>query len=245
MYAHAFHRLGLKPDDETREVTIALRPSTPVPVRVVGPDGRPTPGVEAISRVILQPTWIAWHWWRPYYRGEVLPDGHFTVHGLAEDVEVPVYFLDDRHRWGATARLSGRSGAKGPVTVRLEPFGAARARLVDRSGRPVPRSRDGAASVTLVVTQGPRRDSQEKGDQERLAADEYVVSRFDRTHHLNGPVSDEEGGLTLPELIPGATYRLYDDTLVESSGPRLRREFAVKSGETLDLGDVRLEQPGP
>jgi RNA polymerase sigma factor (sigma-70 family) len=242
-YSHAFHRLELEPGDESREVTIALRPSAPVSVRVVGPDGRPARDAVAISRVILQPTWIAWHWWRSYYHGAVQRDGHFAVHGLADDTEVPVYFLDARHKLGATARLSGRAGASGPVTVRLEPFGAARARLVDPDGKPVPRSREGAASATLVVTPGPSPDSQDRADLDRLSADEDILSRIDPTRDKKGPVSDDQGRLTIPGLIPGATYRLYDNTMGQGVGPRLRREFAVKPGETLDLGDVLIAKP--
>ncbi len=242
MYAHAFHRLELETGDDSQDVTIALRPSTPVPIRVLEPDGRPARDAVVISRVILQPTMIAWHPWRPYYHG-TLRDGHFAVHGLADDAEVPVYFLDARHSLGATARLSGRSGANGPVTVRLEPFGAARARLVDPVGRPVPRSRDGAASATLVVTPGPSADSQDKADQDRLAADEETVFRIDPVHHPKELASDERGVLTLPALIPGATYRIYDNTMGEGVGPRLRKEFTVKPGETADLGDILIEKP--
>jgi RNA polymerase sigma factor (sigma-70 family) len=241
-YAHAFHRLELEPDDDSRDVTIALWPSTPVPIRVVGPDDRPAQDAAVISRVILQPTWIAWFWWRSYYHGAVR-DGHFTVHGLADDAEVPVSFLDARHNLGATARLSGRSGANGPVTVRLEPFGAARARLVDLAGKPAPRSRDGSTITTLVVTPGPSLESEDRADQDRLAADEAVLARFDPIHHEKPPGSDDRGQLTVPSLIPGATYRIYDGTAGAPGSSSLRKEFTVRSGETVDLGDIRIERP--
>ena len=83
-------------------------------------------------------------------------DGHFAVHGLAADAEVPVYFLDAKHKLGATALLSGKSAADGPVTVRLQPCGTARARLVDPAGKPVARSRDtyGSHMTMMVVTPG-------------------------------------------------------------------------------------------
>ncbi len=49
----------------------------------------------------------------------------------------------------------------------------------------------------------------------------------------------------LPVLIPGATYRIYDFTTFVrgQAGPALRKEFTVKPGETLDLGDIRIEKP--
>jgi hypothetical protein len=241
-YSHAFERLELGPDDDSRDVTIALRPSKAVPVRVVGPDGLPAREVAVISRVILQPTMIAWHWWRPYYRGTVR-DGHFAVHGLADDAEVPVSFLDARHGLGATVRLSGRSGANGPVIVRLEPLGAARARLVDPAGRPIPGARAGSTITTMVVTPGPSLGSENRADMDRLAADEDRVGRFDPIHQEKGPVSDERGQLTVPALIPGAIYRIYDGTAGAAAWSRLRKEFTVKPGETVDLGDILLEQP--
>ncbi len=52
------------------------------------------------------------------------------------------------------------------------------------------------------------------------------------------------GRLTLPALIPGATYRIYDNTMGEDAAPRLRKEFTVKPGETLDLGDILIEKVG-
>jgi hypothetical protein len=244
LYAHAFQKLELKPGSASQDVAVALRPSPSVVCQVVAPDGRPVRDAVVISRVILQPTWIAWLVWRSSHRGAV-HDGQFAVHGLPPDALVPVYFLDAKHNLGAAAFLSGKSAAGGPVTVRLQPCGAARARLVDPAGKPVPRSRDGYGSqmTVMVVTPGPHRSSRDEADQRRLAADEDFVVRFDPVHYPKGLASDDQGELTLPALIPGATYRIYDGTMGEDAGPRLRREFTVKSGETLDLGDVLIESP--
>ena len=48
-----------------------------------------------------------------------------------------------------------------------------------------------------------------------------------------------------PALIPGATYRFIDDTMVVrgKTGPQVRKEFTVKPGETIDLGDILIEKP--
>jgi hypothetical protein len=245
LYAHAFHKLDLKPGSGSQEVAIALRPSAPVQAQVVGPDGRPVRDTLVISRVILQPTMIAWLFWRSYYHGAVR-DGHFAVHGLADDTEVPVYFLDVKRNLGATAFLSGKSAANGPVTVRLQPCGAARARLVDPAGNPVPRSRDrdGSHMTMMVVTPGPDPSSQDKADQDRLAADQDLLARlgFGPVHDPKSLVDDDKGELTVPALIPGATYRIYDGAMGAEAEPRLRKEFTVKPGETLDLGDVLIER---
>ena len=72
------------------------------------------------------------------------------------DAEVPVYFLDPKRKLGATVNLSGKSAAGGPVTVRLEPCGTAKARLVDPRGKPVAGYRD-PYLISMVVTPGPSR----------------------------------------------------------------------------------------
>ncbi len=70
---------------------------------------------------------------------------------------------------------------------------------------------------------------------------------LDRKHYWNGPLTDAEGRITLPDLIPGATYRIYDSSTmnVENLGVQVRKDFTVKPGETLDLGDIRIEKPNP
>ena len=47
-----------------------------------------------------------------------------------------------------------------------------------------------------------------------------------------------------PVLIPDADYRLYDfTTMNQPEGTKVRKEFVVKPGEDLDLGDVLIEGP--
>ena len=55
------------------------------------------------------------------------------------------------------------------------------------------------------------------------------------------PLTDAEGRVTLPALIPGALYRLLDRT--DPNGQQVRKDFTVKPGETLDLGDILIEKP--
>jgi hypothetical protein len=243
LYSHAFQRLELKPGSPSQEVAIALRPSRAVACQVVAPDGRPVDDAVVMSRVILQPTWIAWLIWRETHGGAV-HDGHFSVHGLARDTEVPVYFFDRKRNLGATAMLSGKMAELDPVRVRLEPCGTARARLVDSSGEPVAGSRDGNGShvTELVLTPGPHIMSQEKGDPREPAADLAEVTRIDPVHYAQGLASDERGELRLPALIPGARYRIYDTTMGREAGPRLRKEFTARAGETLELGDILIER---
>ncbi len=244
-YAHAFIPCDIKPGTEAREVNVVLRRTPTVKLRVIGPDDQPVQEAWMFSRIVRLSQPVPRRIWAGYYHGDVR-DGHCEIHGLPPDAEVPVHFLDVAHELGATVLLSGRSAADGPATVRLQPCGAARARLVDPAGKPVPRARDSRVSYTtmMVVTPGPHRVSRDRADQDRLAADQDSLARIDPVHYENGPVSDGQGRLALPALIPGATYRIYDTSARGVAGPRLRKEFTVKPGETLDLGDIVIGKIG-
>jgi hypothetical protein len=128
------------------------------------------------------------------------------------------------------------------MTVRLEPCGVAMARLVGPDGKPVTGQPRGV-SVTMVVTPGPPdRSAQVRAG--ALAADEDLLGRVDPVNHGNGWTADAQGRITWPALIPGATYRFFDNTTMRDPiGSQVRKEFTVKPGETLDLGDILIEKP--
>ena len=58
-------------------------------------------------------------------------------------------------------------------------------------------------------------------------------------------MTDAQGRISFPALIPGATYRISDYSTINDGKRtiRLRKEFTVKPGETLDLGDILIEKP--
>ena len=137
MYAHAYRLLDLKPGIDSQEVPVVLRRGATVTGQVVGPDGLPVREASIFSRVILDPrqnTSVTWA--TPQRHGRVR-NGRFEIHGLDPDTEVPVYFLEPKRKLGGAVNLSGKSSAGGPVTIRLEPCGAARARVVGPDGKPV------------------------------------------------------------------------------------------------------------
>jgi hypothetical protein len=192
-----------------------------------------------VSRLILMPSGAPWRSWQGEYQGHVR-NGRFELHGLAADPEVPVFFLEPKRKLGAMINLSGKSGSAGPTTVRLAPCGAAGARLVDSAGKPLAGYRD-PSLITMVVTPGPSWYSRDKADQDRLAGDKDYFYRIDPTNYTDGPVSDAQGRVVFPALIPGATYQILD--LSNEGVWPVRKEFTVKPGETVELGDVRIEKP--
>ena len=247
LYAHAYRAVDLKPGGPDHEVDLTLRRGAALRGRAVGPDGQPVRDAWVCSRLMLrtQPDggWKLFILPQDHSRSQ-LRDGRFVLHGLDPNaaVEVPAYFLDPERKLGAIARFSGRSGADGPVTVRLEPCGTARARLVTSDGKPLDRY-DARALASMVVTPGPL----PRGARRKTvpcSPRKPAWSSLDPVNYGNDFQSDAQGRLTLPALIPGATYRIEDFTPAFGGGePAIRKEFTVKPGETLDLGDILIARP--
>jgi hypothetical protein len=240
-YAHAFVAYDMKTGSDDRKIDVALQRGMAVKGMAVGPDGRPIPEGMIISRAIIAQLGRVWN---GDYKG-IIHEGHFELHGLAPDTEVPFYFLDPSRKLGATVNLSGKSGRGGTMTVRLEPCGTAQARLIDPQGKPVP-NYSSSFLITIVVTPGPSGFRRHKANEGRLVADEGFLCNIDRANYWisNGPRSDAQGRITLPALIPGALYRLHDLAAEgKPDGVPFLKEFSVKPGELTELGDIRIEGP--
>ncbi len=243
LYSHAHQLLDLKPGVASQEVHVVLRRGATVTGQVVGPDGQPVREAWIFSRVVLDPRQVPWQRWAARHHGKV-HNGRFEIHGLDRDTEVPVYFLEPNRKLGGTVNLSGKSATGEPATVRLKPCGAAKARVVGPVGKPVAGRLPGTI-ITMVVTPGPPSYGFPSEQASLLSADEAALNQVDTVNYPAEVTTDADGRITLPVLIPGATYRFIDYTMAVrgQTGPTVRKEFTVKPGETLDLGDVRIEKP--
>jgi RNA polymerase sigma factor (sigma-70 family) len=241
-YAHSFQSLELKPGIGSQEVNVVLRRGTTVTGEVVGPDGQPVREAWIFTRGILAPTGGATRRWSARVHGTT-HNGRFELFGLDPDTEIAVYFLEPKRKLGIAVKHSGKSAVGEPVSVRLEPCGVVKARIVDSKGKAV----TGpilSRSITLILTPGPHYwATREKAGV--LAADQADLTELDPVNYPRPHAFDSQGRLTLPFLIPGATYRWVDYTAegLRENGPPIRKEFTVKPGETLDLGDILIEKP--
>ena len=110
---------------------------------------------------------------------------------------------------------------------------------VNADGKPIARYQ-ATALVRMLMTPGAMQGRNQAGDGPRSSG----VVQFDQINYDNTFQSDAEGRLALPALIPGATYRVVDLTAAFAGGePAIRKEFTVKSAETLDLGDILIAKP--
>ncbi len=226
-FAHAIFACDRKPAGESSDVNVTLHPGMTVTGRVVGPDGQPNQDAWMISRACLFPSTSAWVSWRGSHHDRV-KSGRFELHGLDPEAEVPGYFLDPHHKLGATAISSGKSAAGGPVTIPLQPCGAAKARLVDTGGKPIAGYR-GSHLISMVVA-----------PPYLFRHQEATLASIDTINYADGPVSDTLGRITFPALIPEAPYHL---SILFNTASQGDKDFTVKPGEPLDLGDLVITKP--
>jgi hypothetical protein len=233
-YAHRIIPYDAKEGQAPRDLEIRLRLGKTVRGHLRGPAGETIADAAIITRLHIVAT-------NPTWRGDFqlhARDGEFTLHGVDPDGPAPVYFLDADNEWGATVEISGKQ-ADQDLAVTLQPCGRVTARFVGPDGKPVVRR---FPEFEILGTPGPPRFTTDKNQQAMLAADAAYMPNVDRKHYWKGPFTDDEGRITLPALIPGALYRITDDSN-EKNGARIRKDFTAKLGETLDLGDILIEKP--
>jgi RNA polymerase sigma factor (sigma-70 family) len=244
VYAHAFVPWAPNEGGDRRaeqEVKVVLRPGLTVKGRVVGPDGQPVVNAWIISRLNLIDRTDVYKVWSGNQHGTAR-NGEFDLHGLEPGSDIPVSFFEPRRKLGATVRFSGKLAGGEPVVVRLEPCATASARLVGSDGKPL----GGIAppvSILMIVTAGAV-SSIEARKNGAVLADQVMMRAIDPINYAARLTSDANGRVTFPALIPGATYRITDRTTARSpTGAQLLREFTLKAGEMLDLGDILIEKP--
>jgi hypothetical protein len=236
-YAHDIITYEIEPGEGSREINATLRPGRALRGRVLGPAGETVEDAVILTRQQIDPHNLIWQG-HNFIRAR---DGRFELPGFDPEKPAPAYFLDADHEWGAAVELSGQQ-AGAELTIRLQPCGQARARFVGPDGKPVAKL-NVFPYFHLLMTPGAVRTVSVEGEQ--LMADEAFLPNVDFKHYPNGPSTDADGRVTLPDLIPGAPYRISDWSTanVQGKGIQLRKDFTVKPGETLDLGDILIEKP--
>ncbi len=227
----------VKAGDAPHQVTATLRPGVTVRGRVEGPDGQTVTDAMVLTTLHIEP-------FNPFWRGDFhvkVRDGRFELHGLDPKGKSRISVLDTAHEWGATLDVSGAQAGE-DLTIRLKPCGTAKVRFVDPAGRPVAGH---YSSFELVMTPGPNPMTRDDKERTELAADVSLVANVDRKHYWTPRRTDAEGRMMLNSLIPGTTYSIGDYATQKDrqDGNPFYKVFTVPPGETIDLGDIRVDRP--
>jgi hypothetical protein len=236
-HAHAIIPYEVKAGDSPRDVAAELRPGVTIKGRVEGPGGETITDGFVLTTLRIEA-------FNPFWRGDYnvpIRDGRFELHGLAPEASTRIHVLDPEHEWGLSVDVSGKQAGE-ELTIRLQPCGKATARFVSPEGKPIAKHQP---HFEFVATPGPSKYSQNKKEQAELGSDAELMANVDRKHYWNLPRTDSEGRITFISLIPGALYRIIDFSTVndKAKGVQVRKDFTVKSGEILDLGDIRIDKP--
>jgi RNA polymerase sigma factor (sigma-70 family) len=223
IFAHAIVPVDVSDGKDAQDVKISLRRGVAVKGKLIGPDGKPVGGAQVVSRLDTSASLMGFLEFRPSL---VPPD--FRLTGCDPEKSYPVVFFQEKKNWGALVQVSGKAPVK-PLVVRMEPCGAAKARFVTAAGQPV-EGRWG--NVEMLLAPGP--SYLEMAAQKAPAADAVSLANIYRgSYQLKDFRTDAQGRITCLGLVPGVTYRLE------------KRDFTVRSGETLDVGDIVVDRRFP
>jgi RNA polymerase sigma factor (sigma-70 family) len=263
---HAVLPLELKAKEEPKEIKIELRRSVSIKGKVVGPDGKPVKDAMVFlpgELLPARPGPVAIAFGLPVdakVTALVTKDGTFELPNCDPDKTYRVFVMSGKPEGGgalgvaqqlrveplsvanrliaakdvagAVADLSAKAADGKPVEVKLAACESAEVRFVDAKGKPVKQK----VWLELLVKGGP---STAKSREEGKPAAEPVA--LASGHSLRGeksPVApDADGLITIPGLIPGATYRIRVLTGDEGRETEVayEKDFTVEAGKKTKL----------
>ncbi len=233
-YAHAIIKINPSKNSPAPKLAVTLTKGKTLRGQLLSPDNKPVKKALLISRLFIQPG-------IGYWRGHMntsLKEGQFELTGCDPDKNLNVHFLDPVNKLGATLEIKKGHDFSKPLTVHLEPCGKMKARILKPDGSPQKNKNHYNFCLEMLITPGKYRNDQKAMMRGELFADSDLLPNIDRLNFWDGPGTDEKGNIVFDPLIPGAVYQWInekDDIVI------VEKEFTVKSGETLDLGDITMK----
>jgi hypothetical protein len=237
-YPDAVIPLDLKPESETQNVKATLRRGVTLKARVFTPDGHPAVKFTAISRSYI-PT--GFELFQASWNAMECRDGELILPGCDPEKGGSISLYDLEHSLGTTLNFTGAQASGPPLTVTLEPCGAAAVRLLDAMGKPLTGRQPEIHIVLSPGTVMASLVSTGKDDKE-LEGDWIMWGNFHRDRN-NDLKTDALGRVTIPALIPGALYQITSNEAKFDMRQGLpKNEFRVRAGETLKLPDFVIDR---
>jgi RNA polymerase sigma factor (sigma-70 family) len=219
--------VDLKKSGKVEEVTLKLRHLV-LRGELVDPEGN------AIAQAKMM-----YHIWPSGYYAAVkdVKNGKFELPVRDLEARYHLFFLDAAGKLGASVEVIGKQAEGKSIVVKLATCGSARVRLLDDKGKALGNYRP---LLWTLLPPGPHKAPKDLNYliSDGLRCDDAVwAAHTNPMHYGDGPRTDAEGWVTLPALIPGATYRLsrFDGQVTD---------FTAASGKSLDLREVRIRPAG-
>jgi hypothetical protein len=230
-YHHGALRINTEPDKPPQPVTIELARGVTLRRRVVRPDGQAAAGKAYARSYLLHQDDI--HSWLPPI---ALDEGVLEIPGFDAERSKPIFIFDPEGRCAAVVSPTASEVDLDDPPIRLQRFGAAKFRFVNDKGKALA---DFEPLPILIVTPGAT-PGFSRPDQP-LSRESVMWQNVVRPAKV--PKTDADGRVTVNDLIPGATYRvLYVGEVEGAQDWTDGYEFTVRSGETIDVGEVVIPE---
>jgi len=198
------------PKAESISLDLEADPGKSVAIEVVGPDGTPIGDTKVKGLAELFAT-------------SPVPQqsSTFAVHALDPSSPRRVVVVHERRKLIGTAFLKGDEA--GPVTIKLQPWGAVSGRIVDDEGRP-------RKAMFISSPDGSTNKHPETHD---------ILPGSDWNQ---GVRVGDDGRFLVEGLVPGLKYSATSRTGFEPFGD-LFMDVTLGPGEVKDLGDLKVQPP--
>jgi hypothetical protein len=221
---HALARLDLAADAEAHRVEMQVTRGRTVTGVLLDHEGQPLAGGWYHGRG-ESPRWYP------------ITGGKFLVATYDPANPRRVTFVHHERKLAGTHVIAGE--IEGEIRVKLKPWGAVTGRVVNADGDGVPNMLIHSGSMTMLMSSGPSPDAWD---------DDTPPLPLPPPEGEPSPniITDENGRFTIAGLVPGMKYGLMG--FERSGGPGqlqgdIARDLLLEPGQTLDLGDVKLDKP--
>ncbi len=230
LYPVGLLALDLGASVKAADVAIPLRRGVAIDGRVVGPGGQTVPGGAIYSEAVDSDGFEF------DFSSLPIQHGRFILTGLDPKKTISAFAFDPERQLGASLQLSVPRDGR-PLTVTLQPCGSARVRFVDRSGKALAKVMLSRPLIGLEMSVRLSSSGDARDRPDNLATTLVENIDGDRYRTLS---TDDQGWITFPSLIPGATYRV----MAGEGGWVVKKEFVAEAGKTVELSEITVMNQG-